>query len=412
MSAVLDLNDAHLTLYAGEHATYSPGYALFQQDRYYFGDTALKQARRAPQHVHTRFWSQLSTQGLNPAFGPVRHTADLVHKHLSELLRSADSAGPVLIVAPGSMAIEQLSLLLGIAQAVPMEIAGVVHRSAVLGAAAGISNSAHIELQLHQALITPLSRDSANVQAGSSNALPGLGLLALFERSARAISQAFINQTRFDPQRSAESEQALYDALPEVLATLSSYGETSLNINGYQARLTRELLEPVGQHFSNTIASALPAQIDSVLVDPMLANLPGFKLDSHTRIVEHDVIPVVVRENLDQLRQSPQNLSFRASVPARATEELIEPPTFTDTPESIAPTHILINHSAHPIAKSNALEASGELSLIDGQVRLGSNPPPDLMINDKPAQGGQLLVAGDLISDSLGFEAKLIVVEP
>ena len=89
-AALLDLLDSTLQLWHGDRCVQSPGYALLNGQDYVFGTPARATARLKPRDVNTRYWWRLSTEALQPALGPARHTGDLVHAHLMQLHAEAD----------------------------------------------------------------------------------------------------------------------------------------------------------------------------------------------------------------------------------------------------------------------------------------------------------------------------------
>ena len=99
--ALLDLHDCNLQLWHGDNHVQSPGYALWQNNNYVFGTAARAAARLRPREINTRFWWQLGTEALQPALGPARHTADLVHAHLLDLHRQAGEPSPGRLQAQG-----------------------------------------------------------------------------------------------------------------------------------------------------------------------------------------------------------------------------------------------------------------------------------------------------------------------
>src|SRR6187551_768508 len=113
---LLDLHDSNLQLWHQDTRVQSPGYALLQGKAYQFGAPARAAARLQPRNINTRYWWQLSTEALQPAFGPARHTGDLVHAHLQQLHQEANRPDEILFAVSGSMQREQLALLLGIVQ--------------------------------------------------------------------------------------------------------------------------------------------------------------------------------------------------------------------------------------------------------------------------------------------------------
>ena len=274
---LLDCNDAALRLWQEGEAQWSPGLAWFSEGRYQFGEIAWQQARRAPREVNTRYWHRLSTQPLSPALGPARHTADLAHAHLATLFPDTAINEPVALAIPGAMDTGQLSLLLGILQTLPVEISAVIHRSALVGAHLG-QPCAHIEVQLHQAIITVIDIDNGEAHVGDTGLLPGCGLLGLLDEIAEAIGQQFVAQTRFDPQRRADTEQALYEQIPELLKRLSTQSEVSCTVDDHTARINADTLRPVGEALSRELRQALPDSIGHIALDTLLSDLPGLSL--------------------------------------------------------------------------------------------------------------------------------------
>ena len=85
-----------------------------------------------------------------------------------------------------------------------------------------------------------------------------------------------VEQTRFDPRRSADAEQLLFNAIPDALATLTHSEEASLSVSGYDFKISRTGLEFVGKRLMTAVEGASGA----VSVDGLLAGLPGAVFDS------------------------------------------------------------------------------------------------------------------------------------
>ena len=417
MTAILDLNDIALRLWHQEDCVHSPGYALYDGNQYHFGHPALKTSRKTPRAVHTRFWSQLNTQSLAPALGPARHTADLAHSHLQALHNAAGAPRRVLIAAPGSMNREQLALLLGIIQHLPFDIAGLVHRTAALGAASGLHEGQHVELQLHQIVVTPFQADDGHIQALESQTLPGAGLLALQDQLATTLSSLFVNQTRFDPLRSATAEQALYDAMPRLLDDLQASGEAQLAIEGYSARVTREDLAQIGERLCDQLKPLLGRDWP-VLLEYPLSQLPGLALEQSTHAIASDALAGLITEHLPVLEQSPDSLMLCRRVP-RSTKATASAPMLAEQDEAIVelaepaprPTHLLQGFSATRLHHETTIDTGAVLRFDGDALTLTGTIAPDLLVNGKAATPGQVLSPGDVLSDSLGFSGQLILVE-
>src|SRR5690606_27732174 len=112
----------------------------------------------------------------------------------------ANKPDELLLAVSGSMQHEQLALLLGIVQQCPFTAVGLVNRSVALGSLYGQGGRLfHLEIQLHQAVISELAERDNQMELQRTVPLPGCGLLQLQERLVELISAEFVRQPRFDP---------------------------------------------------------------------------------------------------------------------------------------------------------------------------------------------------------------------
>lgn len=407
---LLDCNDASFRLWQDGEDTWSPGFAWFRDGRYTFGELAWQQARRAPRDINNRFWHRLSTQPLSPALGPARHTADLVHAHLEALL--GDLGGDLTLAIPGAMESDQLSLLLGILQTLSANAAQVVHRSALIGAATAQS-CAHVELHLHQASITAVTIEGGRAIAGDTQLMPGHGLLGLMDDMAERISEQFVTQTRFDPQRRAETEQTLYEQIPQLLRSLAAHSEVSCTVEGHTARIAADALRPVGTAFSKALAPLLPATIRNVALDALLSGLPGLQLDQNVSTVGTDAIlasavsmaPSSGGELIFQ-REAPCHNPAPVSAPAAAQLETNNAES-AQTSTAPAATHLLIAGLATPLHIGTQI---AEGVVVSGPSQVTIEPGSAALLNNQPTEGVILLSADDRLQAS-GVEVHFIAVE-
>ena len=322
MTAILDINDATLSLWRdGEMLLHSPGYALLDGRNYRFGEAARGLARLHPQKVNHRFWSQLDVTPLTPAFGPSRHSADLVHSHLLNIGAQADIDTGLLLAAPGGLQHEQLSLLLGIIEQCPFNAAGLVDRAiAAMSVTGAATYNWHVDLQLHQALVTGARFADGELQRDQVIPIPGCGWLALQESLAKTIADTFIRQTRFDPRRKAATEQALYDQLPALLEQLAHSPEHSLELGGHQARVERSLLaEQCAGHYQR-IASAVSTAQGRLLLGHTLGALPGI-LDAlpGAEVLLPDAVAAGMATNRERVSSGEEGLHFVTRLPAETS---------------------------------------------------------------------------------------------
>ena len=273
--AFLDLTDASLTLSAGQQIVRSPGIVLSQADDFVFGDAAFAQLKRRPLDVRTDMFSQLATTALGNIFGNARHTADLVYEHLKGLFTATDNVNNLCLIAPGNLEQAQLELLLGILGSLGVNPSAVVDR-ALLAHPAGLGSGLNVNLQWRQLVVSEITVDVNLCRVEKITAVPGLGYIDLLELCLEECADACVDQTRFDPRRSAESEQTLLDALPGVLTSLKDRPEVSVELGTTSFKVSRVRLEKAGQK----IASAINADAGSLSIDESLSVFPGITFDA------------------------------------------------------------------------------------------------------------------------------------
>lgn len=421
--ACLDINDSNLQLWHGGKRLQSPGYALLERGQYRFGSDARAAARLRPREVSTRYWWQLSTDPLQPALGPARHSADLVHAHLLDLHSEAGSPGELLLAAPGSMHKEQLALLLGIIQQCPFDAVGLVNRSVVLASLHAADGPLfHLEIQLHQALLSELRAENGTVTFQRATALPASGLLQLQERVVEAAATAFIRQTRFDPRRRAETEQQLYDALPKVLQQLQQSNETSLTVNGYHARIARDDLKAASAALISSVSSTLGQPGATLLLDPLAALLPGLQERLTGTLLHAGDLPRALAAHEALLVQRAEALVFVNSLPQLGGEGTSGAAAAAPTPAAEAaaaeptppqPTHLLQGSRARPLlAKGTALGGGWSLLQVENQhwQLHAASGAGGLQRNGQPGRDGETVASGDRLSLPDGAETLLITV--
>ena len=417
---LLDCNDASLRLWNEGDALWSPGIVWLSGDRYQFGEPAWEQARRAPREINNRYWHRLSTQPLSPALGPARHTADLVHAHLEALLTGI--SGDITLAIPGAMEPGQLSLLLGILQTLPVTARSVVHRSALVGAAAGQS-CAHVELQLHQASITDVTVENGVARAGETQLLPGHGLLGLMDDIAERIGEQFVAQTRFDPQRRAETEQALYLQLPDLLRALGTQSEVSCSVGSHIARIAADTLSPVGAAFTQALGPLLPAGTAHIALDALLSALPGLDLlpmqATTTGPEDISLIAGTIAPSAGKLhfqREAPcgnatssgQASADSQQLAAASTQPKTEQESLETVQASGSATHSLTGGHAVLLSPGKHI-ADGVSAAESGAIDIAAGTPAEL--NDQPVEGRVAVNAGDRLC-AVGVEVRFITVEP
>jgi hypothetical protein len=218
------LNDAGLSFTDGERMLCrEPGFALLEADGLLTGREAWSNASLKPRLVQNHYWASLSTEPL--ADSRFRHlsAADLASSQLEALWqRVAKPGDTVAFAVPGYMSNEALGLVLGIAADLDIPVVGMVD-AAVAATRREYAHGVpvHVDLSLHAAMLTRLSQDG-QAQFERAAIVDEGGMLHLYDIWLRMIAEAFVQQSRFDPLHTAETEQALQDNILGWLAAATT----------------------------------------------------------------------------------------------------------------------------------------------------------------------------------------------
>ena len=426
----LDITDSQIALIAGSSIIQSPGAALADGGlggaSLAFGQAVFETLKRRPLETRTDFWAQLSTSPLNAEFAGARHSADLVYEHLKFLFAEAERQdGPIndlVIIAPSNLNQTQLELLLGILNAVGKSPSAILDRALVHQHVIGKAGI-HLDLQWRQMVATEISLEGDQLIVGKSSTLPGNGYLDLLEQCLEHCADMCVEQTRFDPRRSADAEQLLFNAIPNALATLTRSEEASLSVSGYDFKVSRTGLEFVGKR----LMAAVEGTLGAISVDELLAGLPGIAFDStasQPRLAEaaeeilgsrapDAELSRISRANIEHTQQA-ENPPSEANV-----EDVSKEPKETSRTDNsnaapatdfAGPTHILINSRAYSIANQSA-EAKGFGLIIAGDtVQVAEDFRRQVNVLSTESSHDQLH-AGCRLYRNDGTEALLIRVE-
>ncbi len=228
----IDINDAELVIadQTGVLAT-EPGYAAFVDDAILTGAEAYAQVRLKPRQTSNRYWDDLSLEPGSAGIDAVDSSAELAFAQLDSLWkRFGGSAKDVILVVPGHYTREQLGLLLGLAQECEMPVRAMINAAAAASVQPYPGHQLiYVDAGLHRVSATRLEQGD-DVAAEPEQALNGVGLASLIDLWAKRVAEVFVLQTRFDPFHHADSEQLVYDRLPEWLTTLQDEGHAELKL--------------------------------------------------------------------------------------------------------------------------------------------------------------------------------------
>ena len=422
--AFLDLTDASLTLNSGQQTFRSPGIVLSQADDFVFGDAAFAQVKRRPLDVRTDMLSQLATTPLSNTFGNARHTADLVYEHLKGLFETSDGVNNLCLITPGNLEQAQLELLLGILGSLGVNPSAVIDR-ALLAHPAELGSGLNLNLQWRQLVVSEVTVNANLCQVEKITAVPGLGYLDLLELCLEECADACVDQTRFDPRRSAESEQTLLDALPGVLAALRDRPEVSVELGTTSFKVSRSRLERAGQK----IASAINAKAGALSIDESLSVFPGITFDAVASIdsltaaaedllLDHSndqpLTRISNRRTASAVTPADKSVDTSASgdvtIAPAASDEIDKTMVTASAVQGAQPTHVLIDAVAHRIADTD------EQGLGFGVIKRDGVPCIDEALRDQinvlsVSGSHDRLTVGSRLYRNDGKEAVLIIVE-
>ena len=280
-TCVIDLNDDELRVASNtEIVVQAPGCAALVEGEIRLGEPALRLAQRQPRTSENRHWRDLSLAPIDHLGPRARHYADLAWLQLEQLRRLAGNPAEAVLAVPGSFSAEQLSLLLGVAQSGGLRVTALVD-SAVAAGAAALARGAwlHLDLQLHQAVLTRLAID-AEVRREAVEVLPGLGTQRLRTLCLEEACAAFVREARFDPLHHADAEALVLERLPNWLDGLRHAAELQVALDHegrrFQARLHRARLVEATSPVLQQLRAALPAGLPAV-ASHRLGRQPGFQ---------------------------------------------------------------------------------------------------------------------------------------
>ena len=215
MSSVvaIEVNDSGVILSDGEAVIVnSPGYCIQQTQSILFGADAMAKARLLPNECHSSFWSQLATAQSSSID---KHSINLALLHLRDVWSQApENADRAILTVPANYTKTGLGILLGLCNQITIPVKALVHHAALTPRYEQHDGmTVHIELLLHDTVITFLEEDGQDFRVNSTEILSNVGLEDIYKKIAKHIASHFVSHTRFDPLHTAENEQQLYNAI-------------------------------------------------------------------------------------------------------------------------------------------------------------------------------------------------------
>ena len=444
------INDAGISVLDADRILYrEPGFALLEDDNLITGIPAFENARIKPRRIQNRYWSELRTDPLPDRRFQHLSPADLVSRQLEQVWQQVSSSGDRLVIAvPAYMTSENLGLFLGIANEIGVPIVGLIdaavaatrreYRGAVL---------THVDMSLHAASLSRMSQNG-QAQLERSAIIEDCGLMSLYDGWIRAISDAFVKQSRFDPLHTAETEQLLLDRLNDWLVAASSRDVVALDIEymGISHNAAIESLHlvsaaaPVYQKIASQLRAVYRAEeTPAIQLSDRAARMPGLadmlaaRVGGEVFLLEPGATARGLITRCRDMQRGEGGVSLIRHLPWDQAAITIET---ADAPEvaSGQPTHLLFENTAYAIDGRPLLLGSqpgGDERWIDlraempgvsrrhcslvrknGQCVIEDYSRYGTFLNGHKIDGSAVLQVGDLVRlGTPGFELRLIMTE-
>jgi hypothetical protein len=244
---------------------------------------------------------------------------------------------------------------------------------------------------------------------GETQLLPGFGLLGLIDDLAEIIGQQFVSQTRFDPQRRADTEQTLYEQIPTLLQALATQSEVSCSVEGHTARISADALRTVGQRLSAALAPLIPADTSCIALDSLLSSLPGLSLSSKQDqpLRTQAISPDAILPSATHLSRDNDELVFRRQVACTGASQ-----SDTAAPQTRAADKPLVSH--YLIAGHAATLIPGRIIApgvsVTGATQIAITSDIEVRLNGETVDGDLTIKVGDHLVTG-GVEVHFITVE-
>jgi hypothetical protein len=446
----IHLNDADITLSDGERVTYrEPGFAYLGHEDLITGSDAFAHSRIDPRRIQHHYWSDLNTTPFSDNRFSHLSAADLAIRQLEQIWEPKGEGVDELIVAvPAYMSPENLGLFLGIASELKLPVVAMVD-AAVASTRREYKGAVpvHIDLSLHKTTLTRIAQPGM-AQTDRIEILDNVGLYTLYDTWLTTVAEAFVQQSRFDPLHTAETEQMLLNRLGGWLRQASSHDSVTMELESGNTSYSAEVeslaligaAAPAYQQIASVLRSLFRAEdLPAIQVTDRIARMPGLtdmlkaRVGGEVFVLEPGATArgayarcrgnTAAGQGVSLLRQLPWDQSA-IDIGAHSVEN----------PDAGLPTHLLYGHRAYSIGNSPLVLGSQD-SGDDRYVALASEMPGvsrkhcsllrkngqcvvedhsryGTFLNGHRVDGSSVLQAGDSLRiGSPGFEFQLITTD-
>lgn len=213
--SIIEINTDNISVWReGRLLDISPQVAVLTADGGFISHEVSARTMASSQKIYRDYWTCVNEHTLSHPTARIRHKADMVYVHLKNISERISDLVDVVYTVPSHLTSYQLSLLLGISNALDLSVRGFVDANvAALANAAAPGSYTVLDIQPNQTVITDLDVADQVTHKGAE-LVPNIGSNNIYHACARHIANSFVRQTRFDPLHDSLCEQYLMDALP------------------------------------------------------------------------------------------------------------------------------------------------------------------------------------------------------
>jgi len=359
---VIELNDQSLLIQAEDETRYSePGYARLTDNGIVTGEDARDHAWLDPLHIHNQYWCHLNQTPLAHNHKFARHHGDIAFAQLRKLWTEAGSPDELVLLAPGNFTRAELSLLLGLVDALPSKALAVI--DSALAACLDIDrNTIFVDLHLHETVVVVCGPDGKKVRILDEEIFPGIGMGQIHNSVARHISDTLIESYRFDPLHASRTEQSIYNQIPHWLTRLGWEQDVSITLESEKGELPcilkRDAIKLIIQE---RLTSLYPFMDEWPECNIVLAHNSGVLTGlvdefSAARVARHTAGTRRVLERRSEILGSIDDLYRVRELSSQAE---IRKPEMPNGDDSLA-THLLCGDVAMPVDKPVSISLSDD----------------------------------------------------
>jgi hypothetical protein len=378
-------------LLRGERIVYrEPGFALLDDRDLTTGNEAFANARIHPRRVQHRYWSNLETTPLQVQRFSHLSAADLASRQLEQMWRAGGgNAGELVVAVPAYMDTKHLGLFLGIAGELKLPVVALVD-AAVAATRRHYKDAVpvHIDMGLHATTLTRLSQPG-QAQLERVEVLQDSGIYALYDIWLNVLAEAFVQQSRFDPLHTAETEQMLLNNLAQWLAQAAHHERVQLELQYRGIRHDAEIeslaligaAAPVYQPIASKLRALYRAEdTPAIQVTDRVARLPGLpemlkaRVGGEVFVLEPGATARGALARIREISGRGSSVSLRRHLPWDQSEVAVERDEMARLHAGV-PTHLLFGSKAYTIAASPALVLGSQSDGGERTIALGSDMP-------------------------------------